>query len=76
MQDNFKTPLSKEEFLEKARPVTIQGARAVIGGLDNKLKRVAGPLIAEKTFFEQVLAYKKDGTLPERFNDGKEETKK
>jgi len=66
MQEKFTNPKTKEEFLERVGPVTIPGAKAVIQGLDTKLKKVAGPLMAEKQFFEEALAYKRDGTIPER----------
>lgn len=67
MIDSFKNPKNKEEFLAKAKEVSPKAARAVIAGLDVKLKRVAGPLVEEKKFFEDVIAYKENGTLPERF---------
>lgn len=71
MIEKFTVPLSEEEFIKRAEPVTLQGAQAVIKGLDQKLNRVAGPLIAEKQFFEDVIAYKESGKLPERLQNGK-----
>ena len=67
MIDNFKNPKTKEEFLAKAKEVSPKAARAVMAGLDVKLKRVAGPLVEEKQFFADVIEYKENGKLPERF---------
>lgn len=54
--------------------ITERGARAVAQGLDVKIKRVAGPLIAEKQFFTEVEEYHKSGKIPERFSKKDEQT--
>ena len=74
MQEKFSAPKTKEEFLARVGEVTKRGAQSVISGLDVKIKRVAGPLIAEKQFFEEVVQYHESGKIPERFSKKDEQT--
>jgi len=69
MQDKFTVPKTREEFIKRAEPVTLAGAKAVIQALDTKIKKVAGPLVSEKEFFEEVGEYKLHDRLPERFKN-------
>ncbi len=71
MIEKFTTPLTEEEFIKRAEPVTLPGAKAVVQGLDLKIKKTAGPLIAEQQFFKDVIVYKETGKLPERLQNGK-----
>lgn len=71
MQEKFTIPLTKEEFIKRAEPVSIPGAKATISGIDIKLKRAVGLLAEERKFFEDVIVYKQSGTLPERLQDEK-----
>ena len=54
--------------------ITERGARSVAQGIDVKIKRVAGPLIAEKQFFDEVAEYHKSGKIPERYIKKDEQT--
>ena len=67
MQEKFSAPKTKEEFLARVGEVTKRGAQSVAQGLDVKIKRVAGPLLAEKQFFEEVAEYHTSGKIPERY---------
>ena len=74
MQEKFTAPKTKEEFLARVGEVTKRGAQSVISGLDVKIKRVAGPLLAEKKFFEEVVEYHTSGRTPERYNNSNEQS--
>lgn len=74
MQEKFTAPKTKEEFLARVGEITERGARSVSQGLDNKIKRVAGALVAEKKFFDDVIEYHQTGKIPERFNNGEQQT--
>jgi len=65
MQEEFVVPLTKEEFIKKAEPVTIVGAKSVKIALEKELEKVTTPLQAEIDFFDQVIEYKETGELPE-----------
>lgn len=74
MQEKFTAPKTKEEFLERVGQITKRGAQSVSQGLDVKIKRVAGPLVAEKQFFNEVEEYHKTGKIPERYNNSNEQS--
>jgi len=67
MQEKFVEPQTQEEFIKKASDVTPIGAKSVIQGLKNVLKKKVGPIEAEIKFFEEVVVYKETGQLPERY---------
>lgn len=69
MVEKFTVPKTEQEFLERVGPVTKPGARAVIVGLEQKLRKVADPIKAEIQFFQEAIEYKESGKLPERFNN-------
>ena len=74
MVEKFTAPKTKEEFLARVGEVTERGARSVAQGLDVKIKRVAGPLLAEKQFFDEIAEYHKSGKIPERSSKKDEQT--
>ena len=74
MVEKFTAPKTKEEFLARVGEITKRGAQSVSQGLDVKIKRVAGPLIAEKQFFDEVAEYHTSGKVPERFSKKDEQT--
>ena len=74
MQEKFTAPKTEKEFLARVGEITERGARSVAQGIDVKIKRVAGPLIAEKQFFDEVAEYHKSGKIPERYSKKDEQT--
>lgn len=74
MQEKFTAPKTLEEFKARVGEITERGAKSVSQGLDVKIKRVAGPLVAEKEFFDEIAAYHATGAIPERFNNNGKRT--
>lgn len=68
MIEKFTIPKTREEFLERAGTIQKRGAKAVSEGLTLKIKKVAGALMEEKTFYDEVYKYHTDGTVPERYD--------
>lgn len=71
MIERFTVPKTEAEFVERAKAVQPQGAKAVIQGLDVKIKRAASALFEEKKLFEDIIKYHETGEVPERFKNGK-----
>lgn len=74
MQEKFTAPKTLEEFKARVGEITERAAKSVSQGLDVKIKRVAGPLLAEKQFFDEVAAYHATGKIPERYNSNEQTT--
>lgn len=74
MQEKFTAPKTKEEFLARVGEINLRGAKAVAQGLEVKIKRVAGALVTEKQFFDEVAEYHTSGKVPERFNNSNGKT--
>lgn len=72
MQEKFSVPKTKEEFIERANAITPIGAKSVISGLENQLNKKVGPIKTEIEFFKEVIKYREEGTVPERYENVQE----
>lgn len=67
MQDKFKDPADKEEFEKRANGINPKGAKSVILALGQKRAKAIGTIDTEIQFLRDAIQYRKDGTIPARF---------
>lgn len=67
MQEKFTVPKTAEDFINRSKDITVVGAKSVISGLENQLKKKAGPIQSEIDFFQEVIKYRESGAIPERY---------
>lgn len=61
MQPQFKPPQTEEEFQERARALTLPGARAVLNTLRERRKALVEAIDQEIAFYQRVVEIKSDG---------------
>lgn len=55
---NFLPPKTEEEFQERAKDVTLQGATSILSSLKERRKALVASIDAEIAFYEKVIKLK------------------
>lgn len=61
MDSKFAPPINKEEFVERLKPLTKEGARGVLGSLRSRRIALVKAIDLEIQFYEKAVEYFENG---------------